>query len=78
MASSPTRQHLDVEKVHRRCESQKVCFASKAEALEAAEDMMQRGKVNPGCHIMPYACDQCGSWHVRNQVIVQIGRRWRR
>lgn len=76
MASSPTRLHVDP--VHAcRCPSQKVGYPTKDEALTQAEVQMERGAVNPGCHITPYPCDECGEWHVANRVIVPVGRRWR-
>lgn len=74
MASSPTRQHAKVEAIKKRrtgrCESAKVTYDSKAEALDAAEVMMDRGFVAPGCHLTPYACERCGHWHVGNRRIV--------
>lgn len=70
MASSPTRQHLDLVRVTRRCESQKVCFLDYAEAHTAAERLMDLGKVLPGCHISPYECDRCSYWHVANKKVV--------
>lgn len=53
-------------------------YATYDRALDVAELMMEKGEVNPGCHITPYACDDCGEWHVANRVIVPIGRKWRR
>lgn len=76
MASSPTRQRIKVGAPgFRRCPSQKVGFPHYDAALDAAELMMAQGKVNPGCHIVPYECDECAEWHVGNRVIVNIGRR---
>ena len=75
MASSPTRLHVDVNSSgFRKCESQKIGYATKEKALDVAEQMMELGKVNPGCHITPYECETCGEWHVANRVI--IPRRW--
>jgi hypothetical protein len=75
MASSHTR--LRLRRVQRRCESQKVSYATYEEALDAAEHMMGKGLVDPGCHITPYQCDRCSQWHVANRVIVPVGRRKR-
>lgn len=76
MGSSPTRQRIKVAgSGFRRCESQKVGYATRDEALTVAERMMDMGKVNPGCHITPYLCGECGEWHVANRVIVRD--RWR-
>lgn len=73
MASSPTRQHLDVEHRHlMRCAALKRGYATKAEALDVAEEQMERGAVYPGCHITPYLCDLCHEWHVCNRVIVVV------
>lgn len=77
MASSPTRASVDPSRAC-RCESRKVGYATYDRALDVAELMMEKGEVNPGCHITPYACDDCGEWHVANRVIVPIGRKWRR
>lgn len=33
---------------------------------------MQHGRVNPGCHITPYQCDECREWHLANRVIVPL------
>jgi hypothetical protein len=74
MASRPTRQRVNLQSGgFRRCISQKVGFRSRAQALDAAERMMDAGRVRPGCHITPYACDDCGEWHVANRVIVWNG-----
>ena len=75
MASSPTRRRMRY--VHRRCESHKVSYPTYEAALDAAERMMGKGLVEPGCHITPYECDRCGHWHVGNRVIVPVGRRSR-
>ena len=72
MASSPSRLRIDVNRqlgMH-RCESRKVCHATKADAFDMAESMMQRGEVDRGCHITPYQCKDCGYWHVYNRRIV--------
>ncbi len=73
MASTPTRWSVNPLRVT-HCESQKMGYDSYDEALTAAERMMELGHVNPGCHITPYECDRCSSWHVGNRVIVPIGR----
>ena len=73
MASRPTRAKVYLPAVI-RCASQKVSFASHAEAWDAAERMMDQGKVWPGCHMTPYACADCGRWHVYNRRIVWPGR----
>jgi hypothetical protein len=54
----------------RKCESLKIGYDTRAEALEACEAQMLADLVDPGCHIMPYACELCGAWHTRNQRIV--------
>jgi hypothetical protein len=75
MASTPTRLRVDVNSSgFRKCESQKVGYATYAAALDAAELMMEQGKVKPGCHITPYECPDCGEHHVGNRVI--IPRQW--
>ena len=76
MASSPTRLSVPLDSDFRRCESQKIGFGSYDSALDAAERMMDAGRVDPGCHITPYLCDRCSEWHVANRVIVpQFGKR---
>jgi hypothetical protein len=77
MASSPTRKHLNPDDLENRCETQKACYDTYDQALDAAEWLMEQGHVNPGCHITPYECDRCGRWHVYNRVIVVLpgGRR---
>lgn len=76
MASSPTRQHIRAQDPgFRKCTSMKVGYPSRAVAFDAAELMMLRGLVNPGCHITPYECAECGEWHVANRVIVPVGPR---
>lgn len=71
MASHPTRQKVRLRDVGvRRCESLKVGYGSYDEALQAAELMMLEGRVDPGCHITPYACDRCPEYHVANRRIV--------
>jgi len=71
MASYPTRLRVSLRSMgFRRCESQKVGYATRAEALIAAERTMDAGQVKPGCHITPYECQDCGEWHVANRVIV--------
>ena len=79
MASRPTRLHINVKAGEfRRCETQKVAFETKADALTAAERLMDLGKVAPGCHIVPYECRECGQWHVANKIIVRLDRDPRR
>ena len=73
MASRPTRQRLTPDFPYRCPASQKACFRTKAEALDSAERMMERGHVRPGCHITPYLCQECREWHVANRVIVPLG-----
>lgn len=75
MASSPTRRRVPPT-VATKCESQKIGYATRADALDAAEHTMDAGRVKPGCHIMPYLCDRCGEWHVANQIIVPIPRQY--
>jgi len=73
MASSPTRLSIDVEHQYlERCTTNKRGYPSKAAALDVAEQMMQDGRVRPGCHITPYECPTCGEWHVANRVIVVV------
>jgi hypothetical protein len=36
---------------------------------------MMAGRVDPGCHITPYLCDDCRRWHTRNRRIVFTERR---
>lgn len=74
MATSPTRKHLTRVNKH-KCASQKTCYPTKADALDGAEAMMDKGMVWPGCHITPYECEECGLWHVWNKVIVRPGTR---
>ena len=73
MGSSPTRRHVRVtDPGFRRCESQKVGYRTRSEALDGAEQSMLRDKVRPGCHLTPYRCDRCGEWHIANRVIVKV------
>lgn len=75
MASSPTRQRVDLRSSgFRRCDSQKVGYDTYEAALAAAELMMAAGKVKPGCHITPYECEDCDEWHLGNKVIVVLSR----
>lgn len=67
---SSVRKKINVERVTRRCVSQKVCHPTKAAALEASELQMEQGRVTPGCHLMPYRCGQCQYWHLGNKRIV--------
>ena len=74
MASRPTRQRLDPNRLERKCETQKVGYRTRAAALTAAERMMDAGRVQPGCHITPYLCRSCGEYHNANKVIVPLTR----
>ena len=69
MASRSTRLALPVGDRLHRCASQKACYPTKAIALDAAEAMMEKGWVSPGCHITPYGCPDCEQWHVFNRQI---------
>lgn len=70
MASRPTRRHLDLRRFTlSRCESRKTSYPDKAAALDAAERLMDEGRVRPGCHLMPYPCEDCRSWHIGNRKI---------
>ena len=69
MASSPTRGRA---RTRRLCASGKVTFLSYADALDAAERLMELGIVEPGCHMTPYECEDCGRWHVFNRRIVWL------
>lgn len=73
MGSGPTRLHLNPQKVAlRRCSSMKRGYQTYDQALDAAELMMLKGDVNPGCHITPYECDECQEFHVGNRRIVKV------
>lgn len=72
MASTPTRQHRDPRLPHARCESRKVSYPDRADALDAAERLMDQGRVNPGCHLTPYRCPDCRRWHLFNRTIVFV------
>ena len=72
MASTPTRKHLSIPRMHGKCVTFKMGYASREDALDGCERSMDQGLVSPGCHLMPYACDQCGEWHIRNVRIVQV------
>ena len=76
MASYPTRMRLTSEfAAAHKCESQKRGYLTKAEALDAAERLMEQGRVSRGCHLTPYLCE-CRSWHIFNRRIVQLRGRW--
>jgi hypothetical protein len=45
-------------------------YATRAEALDACEALMDADRAAPGCHIMPVYCKRCGAWHPRQQRIV--------
>ena len=73
MASSPTRKRIVPERERNylsKCSSLKTGFPTKREALDHAEDLMELGRVKPGCHLTPYLCDECHDWHVYNRTIV--------
>jgi hypothetical protein len=70
MASKATRLHVRVDRLSRKCETLKIGYLTRAEALDACEAQMAADRVSPGCHIMPYQCASCGAWHTRNQRIV--------
>lgn len=79
MASRPSRARVNPNgRNFRRCVSQKIGFPTYGAALDAAERLMLQGRVNPGCHITPYACESCGEWHVANRIIVPMDARDRR
>lgn len=70
MSSQPTRLRVHQRMAgYRKCESQKVGFATYEAALTAAEMMMLSGRVNRGCHMTPYQCQRCDEWHVCNRRI---------
>ena len=64
------RKRINVERLTRRCVTQKVCHPTKAAALDASERQMDEGRVSPGCHLMPYQCGECGYRHLGNKRIV--------
>lgn len=70
MASDPTRMSVRVDRLSRKCETLKISYATRAEALDGCEQAMEADRVHPGCHLMPYECDACGEWHIRNHRIV--------
>lgn len=73
MASYPTRCRVrTTDDGYRKCESQKRGFPTRESALNAAEAMMDQGRVKPGCHIMPYFHGPCREWHLGNRVIVPM------
>jgi len=65
----PTRQRTKGEPSVRYCETGKQCYATKDAAWEAAENMMDAGRVEPGCHQTPVLCTVCYRWHVYNRRI---------
>lgn len=73
MASYPTRLTVP-ERNAARCESQKMAYDTCSVANDVAEVMMSLGKVEPGCHLTPYFCDErwhnCRRWHIYNRKIV--------
>lgn len=69
-AGHRVRVRINPKKVSRMCETFKVCHLTRQAALDASERQMEAGKVDRGCHLMPYLCDQCGRWHLRNHRIV--------
>lgn len=67
----PRHKRVNLRSKHlRRCVSFKIGYATKDDALTAAERMMDEGKVRPGCHITPYFCPLCHEWHVANRQII--------
>ncbi len=70
-----TRKRINPAKEYfSRCSSQKIGYRDKSEALDAAETMMEAGRVNPGCHITPYLCKECRQYHVWNRPITRHER----
>lgn len=70
MASSPTRRALDLRRfTFSRCASRKTSYPDKGAALDAAERLMDEGRVYPGCHLTPYLCEDCRTWHIGNRRI---------
>ncbi len=72
MASRATRLKVRPDRLDVKCVTLKIGHATRALALDAAEAGMLAGAVQTGCHLMPYACDRCGQWHVRNERIVFV------
>lgn len=64
-----TRLRLRPERAT-KCPSFKCGYATRDEALRAAEMAMLNGLVDPGCHITPYLCERCGEYHNANRRIV--------
>lgn len=71
MASTPTRGQYNLRRfTSSRCPaSHKRSYPDKAAALDAAERLMDEGRVRPGCHLMPYVCPDCRTWHIGNRFI---------
>ncbi len=72
VASKPTRQKVRVDRLMRKCATFKVGYRTRNDGLDAAERGMEAGRVEAGCHLMPYECERCGEWHIRNQRIVFV------
>ena len=74
MASRPTRKRIGANDViaSHGCPTGKVTHLTKAAAFETAEWMMQNDQVEPGCHLTPVDCIECGLWHVANRRIVPL------
>lgn len=71
MASTATRLRFDLRHFSiSKCESRKVSYPSKSAAHDAAERLMDEGRVKRGCHLTPYLCADCHSWHIANRRIV--------
>ena len=68
------RQRINVARLERRCITLKICHETRDAALAAAELQMLAGRVEPGCHLTPYLCDECHRWHLRNRQIVPVLR----
>ena len=64
-----TRMRLDVSRLDRTCPRNKQSYESSRAAEQAAEIMMEEGRVNPGCHQTATSCDTCFSWHVYNRRV---------
>ena len=73
MASTPTRLKIpDDAREQHKCLSQKRCYPTYADALDAAERLMEMDRVDPGCHQTPYKCNDCHTWHVACRRIVSV------
>lgn len=75
---SSIRKPIQVERLSRTCVTFKVVHLTKADALDASERQMAQGEVRAGCHLMPYPCEHCQGWHLKNQQIVPVPGQRRR